>query len=76
MSRRTIVLTLSLVGVVCLLVACGGEQDEAASTLNKAERDSVLSESRLPGASTVKGALAASDSAQARADRANAAAGH
>ena len=63
----------ALLAAAFLLVGCGGQKEEAASTLNKAERDSVLSESPLPGSSGVKGAMAAADSAKARADRANAA---
>ncbi len=74
MFRRAAILIFALAGSLCLLAACGKNDDESASTLSKAERDSVLSESALPGAATVKGALAVSDSAQARADRAEAAA--
>ena len=74
MSRRAVILIFALTGLLCLLASCGGNDEEPASTLSKAERDSVLSESALPGAATVKGALAVSDSAQARADRAEAAA--
>ena len=71
MNCRCRLLALML---VCTLPACsGGEGDEPASTLTKAQRDSVLSESRLPGAATVKGALDIADTAQARADRTEAA---
>lgn len=72
-NRKTI---MALVGLILagLLAACSGGQEESTTTLDKAQRDSVLSESALPGASAVKGALAVSDSAQARADRASAAA--
>ncbi len=73
MSRRTMTLVLALAGSVMLLAACGGDKDEPASTLSEAQRDSVLSESRLPGAAAVKGALAVSDSAKAQAKRADAA---
>lgn len=75
MSRRTLTLVLVLAVIAVLLVACSGNQDEPASTLSKAERDSVLAESSLPGAATVKGALAVTDTAQARADRTEEAAG-
>ena len=76
MFRRALVLIVALFLAVSIgmLAACGADKDEPASTLSEAERDSVLSESALPGASAVKGALAVSDSAQARADRAAAAA--
>ena len=69
MSRRTLTLIIALAVTAGLLVACSGNQDEPASTLSKAERDSVLAGSRLPGAATVKGALDAADTAQARGDR-------
>ncbi len=71
--RRPIILILTLTATACILAACGGDKDKPTSTLSKTERDSVLSDSDLPGAAGVKGALAVSDSAQARADRANAA---
>lgn len=74
MFGRKTILVLFAMAVVGLLAACTGDQEESATTLDKAQRDSVLSESALPGASAVKGALAVSDSAQARADRASAAA--
>lgn len=78
MSRRASILSLAtflgLIVVVCLFTACGSKEDKPAATLNEAERDSVLSESSLPGASAVKGALAISDSARVRADRLSAAA--
>ena len=73
MRRRDKLLALAL---VCALPACsGGEADEPASTLTRAQRDSVLSESRLPGAATVKGALDVADTARARADRSESAGG-
>jgi hypothetical protein len=73
MTRRTIAMISILVVTTFSLVACGGQQDEPTSKLSQAERDSVLSESDLPGASAVKGAMAVSDSAKARAERAAAA---
>lgn len=73
MSRRNrfpiLTLILALAAGTCLLAACGGDGDEPASNLSRAERDSVLSETQLPGAATVKGALDVADTAQARADR-------
>ena len=59
-------------GVLVALLGCGGEQEEdraPASKLTQAQRDSVLAESRLPGAGVVARALEAADSAEARADR-------
>lgn len=62
---------LLAVALLCAATGCGGgEADEPASTLSKAERDSVLGASNLPGAATVRGALDVADSAQVRADRA------
>ena len=75
MSNRSAFLIFVFAGAICLLAGCGGDKDEPASTHSQAERDSVLSESKLPGAAAVKGALAVTDSAQARADRATAAVG-
>ncbi len=75
MFRRNAIMVLVIMALACLLAACAGGQEESTATLDKAERDSVLSETTLPGASAVKGALAVSDSAQARADRAAAATG-
>ena len=74
MPRRATTLILAMCSAVCLLASCGGDKDEPASALSDAERDSVLSESALPGAGAVKGALAASDSAKVRAERASEAA--
>ena len=59
-------------GVLVALLGCGGKQEEdraPASKLTQAQRDSVLAESRLPGAGVVARALEAADSAEARADR-------
>ena len=52
------------------IAGCGGDKaDQPASTLSKAEHDSVLGASNLPGAATVKGALDVADSSRARADK-------
>jgi len=74
MNHRLTILLLVLIAATVLLCSCGGQKEEPDSGLSEAQRDSVLGESALPGASAVKKALAVSDSAQARADRANAAA--
>ena len=73
MTRRTLAMISILTLTTFSLVACGGQKEEPKSKLSQAERDSVLSESDLPGASAVKGAMAASDSIKARAERAAAA---
>jgi len=49
------------------LGACSDKSPE--KTLTKAQRDSVLSESDLPGAGVVGKAIEAADSAAARSDR-------
>ncbi len=73
MLRRTTTLSfaMTILLLVGLFAACGGEQEKPASTLSKAGRDSVLSESALSGASVVKSALSVADSAQGLADRLN-----
>jgi len=50
--------------------ACGDKSSESQERkLSRAEKDSVLSESALPGAKAVGKAIAVSDSAAARAER-------
>lgn len=62
--------TLSLLVLLAALAGCGsGDADEPASTLNRAERDSVLADSPLPGAGALKGALEVADTAAVRASR-------
>jgi hypothetical protein len=72
MRRTTIFVRLFiLLCVLGIVVGCGGKSDseQPSSTLTKAQRDSVLAASKLPGAKTVGRSLAISDSAKARADR-------
>lgn len=60
----------SLVGSAGLAGCSGGEPEPApapADSLTQRQRDSIIGESRLPGARGVKGALQASDAADARA---------
>lgn len=65
--RRTPTLLLAF-GLAGLLACAGGEPDPAADadTLTRRQRDSVIGESRLPGAGGVRGALDASDAAADR----------
>jgi hypothetical protein len=63
--------TLILAAVVVVLVAaCGGGDSGSArrggDTLTERQRDSILSKSRIPGASGVGRAMSAADSASAR----------
>lgn len=63
--------------LLALLCAACGSGDDASSqrvnrdTLTQRQKDSILAHSRVPGASGVKRAMAAADSASARARRAD-----
>ena len=61
-------LDLAMLGVLGVL-SCGGEERPATPPAGERARDSVIGASRLPGASGVRGALGASDSAGARRAR-------
>lgn len=64
--------------VVCAALCAGcsaKKQEEAKAPMTQAQRDSVLASSPLPGAGVVGRALTAADSARARADRLDEAAG-
>jgi hypothetical protein len=69
-GRRSSVLPI-LVGVL-LGVACGGSGNSgngargSSDTLTERQRDSILSKSKIPGASGVGRAMNAADSASAR----------
>ncbi len=70
------VLERSAVCAVLLLLSagCAGGSDDTAVSgggLTPHERDSVLAESRLPGARGVKTVLTVADSANARTERLN-----
>ena len=62
-------LRLFVIGVICL-GACSSPPP-AKRALTEREKDSVIGQSRLPGAAGVRGALRASDSAAARRARAD-----
>jgi len=49
----------------CLVAGCSGSAEQG-DVRGERERDSVIGQSRLPGAGGVQGALDASDSADAR----------
>lgn len=59
---------LVLAGVMLVLTGCSVSDD---SSLTRAERDSVIAESDLPGAAVVGKALDIADSAAVRAERSN-----
>ena len=57
-------------GILCAaMLGCGGAGERAADTLTRREKDSIVAESGLPGASGVRGAMTGADSAAARAAR-------
>ena len=66
MARPT-VLACTVLLLVC--AACGTTKDQSKPAATERERDSVLGASRLPGATGVRGALRAQDSAAARNSR-------
>jgi hypothetical protein len=55
--------------------ACSKKVEPAKKQMTTAQRDSAIGESKLPGAAVVKRSLAESDSAKARTERENKAAG-
>jgi len=65
----TVVLCVCATSAIMLTASCGQSDNKPASTLTKAQRDSVLAASQIPGASVVGRALEVSDSANARAQR-------
>ena len=67
--RRTL---LMAVAVLILAAGCSGRKAEATKDLTERQRDSILSQSRLPGASAVGQALNAADREASRAATVNA----
>jgi len=71
-GRYRLMARLLAAGVMILaLAACSkrSDADRARPAMSERQRDSSIAKSRLPGAGTVGKALAASDSASARAAR-------
>lgn len=67
-------LAAAVVAVAC--AGCGKQQSrEAKAPMTEAQRDSAIAASKLPGAGVVGKALSVADSAEARAQRENEAAG-
>ena len=61
---------------IALVAACGGASQKSAATssgdtLTERQRDSILAQSRIPGASGVGRAMRAADSTSARAHAAD-----
>lgn len=65
---------ITSIAFLCFVVACGGgdsKQTVNRDTLTQRQKDSILANSRIPGASSVRRAMTAADSASARALRAD-----
>ncbi|HKS05102.1 MAG TPA: hypothetical protein VJR92_02215 [Gemmatimonadaceae bacterium] len=56
---------------VVFAAACGGGNKDEAPPLTKRQSDSVIGASKIPGAGGVRGAMAASDTMDARRKRAD-----
>jgi hypothetical protein len=59
----------TLAALVVALTACAKEPDANKRELTQREKDSIFSESRIPGAKAVKTTLRSADSAAARQAR-------
>lgn len=62
--------------LILAIAACSAEQPKSQQTVNRdtlsqRQKDSILANSRIPGASGVKRAMAAADSTSAQAHRAD-----
>jgi hypothetical protein len=71
---RVFVIAFLVAATAGLAFACssgevGSESDMPGDTLTRRERDSLIGESRLPGARGVRGATRIADSAAARMER-------
>lgn len=69
---KSILLVVSL----CSVSACGGSTDKSAHTVNRdtltqRQKDSILANSKIPGARAVGNAMRAADSTSARVLRAD-----
>lgn len=71
MVARRVGICVAVFAVVFSASACTKKTETAKKPLTTAQRDSLIGESKLPGAPVVKKALAESDSAKARAAREN-----
>ncbi|MBD3180088.1 MAG: hypothetical protein GF417_11145 [Candidatus Latescibacteria bacterium] len=60
------VLPFMLIPAILMAGCSGSDQKEPESSLSRKQRDSVLSESKIPGAGAVKKAIEVSDTASAR----------
>jgi len=69
MVLRRVSVCVALVVMIAGSGACSKKTETAKKPLTTAQRDSLIGESKLPGAPVVKKALEQSDSAKARAER-------
>ena len=63
---------IMLVALLCLVAACGSDDSKQTvnrDTLTQRQKDSILANSRIPGARGIGRAMTAADSASARALR-------
>ena len=63
---------LATCGLLLLIAACGGANESSRDTLTQRQRDSILAQSKIPGARAVGAAQRAADSTSAQIQRANA----
>lgn len=67
--RRILIVAAAVLGVWACGEGAGSNQAAQADTLTRRQRDSVISEMPIPGASGVGTALEAADRAAARAEQ-------
>jgi hypothetical protein len=63
---RRVLMLMSLAAVAAACSGAGDQEPAAADTLTRAQRDSVIGASSLPGARSVQRAIDTRDSANAR----------
>ncbi len=71
MVARRVWVSVALLSLIAGTSACSKKAETAKKPLTTAQRDSLIGESKLPGAAVVKKSLEQSDSAKARAEREN-----
>ena len=71
MVARRVSIGVMLIAAAALAGACSKKAETAKKPLTTVQRDSLIGESKLPGAAVVKKSLEQSDSAKARAAREN-----
>lgn len=64
----TLALALGLLGALALSACSGSGDEEAATEMTRAQKDSAIAEMPLPGTQGVRGALDAVSASEARAE--------